>query len=169
MLGKALVLQRCRSHRSRNVTDKLPEDERETVRRQLWRAWLTEDADQARARLEGLARRLELRGHGDAAASVRDDLEDTIALNRLGVSAKLARLLGTTNVIESPFAQCKDLTRGRVKRWRHGEQAERWAVLGLVKAEASFHLFANPDDLAALAMALLMPAEPHAKPRAPAA
>jgi hypothetical protein len=35
-----------------------------------------------------------------------------------------------------PFAQCKDLTRSRVKRWRHGEQVERWAVLGLANAEA---------------------------------
>lgn len=38
VFGEALVLQRCRAHRSRNVTDKLPEDARETVRRQLWRA-----------------------------------------------------------------------------------------------------------------------------------
>jgi hypothetical protein len=104
---------------------------------------MTEDADQAKARLEGLVRRLELKGHREAGASVRDDLEDTIALNRLGVNRNLARLLGTTNVIESPFAQCEDLTRRRVKRWRQGEQAERWAILGLAKAEASFHLFAS--------------------------
>ncbi|MCL6596926.1 MAG: transposase [Firmicutes bacterium] len=169
VFGKALVLQRCRSHRGRNITDKLPEGEREGVRRQLWRAWMTEDAEQAKARLEGLARRLELKGHRDAAASVRDDLEDTIALNRLGVSPNLARLLGTTNVIESPFALCKDLTRGRVKRWRHSEQAERWAILGLAKAEASFGRFATAHDLAALAKALAMPAESHTRPRAPAA
>ena len=108
VFGRALVLQRCRAHRGRNVTDKLPEDEREEVRRQLWRAWRTEDADQAKARLQGLAGRLELKGYGGAAASVRDDLEDTIALHRLGVSPRLARLLGTSNIIESPFAQCKD-------------------------------------------------------------
>jgi hypothetical protein len=42
-----------------------------------------------------------MQGHGDAAGSVRADLEDTIAVNRLGLGPHLARLLGTTNVIES--------------------------------------------------------------------
>jgi hypothetical protein len=49
VFGKTLVLQRCRSHRGRSITDKLPEGEREEVRRQLWRAGMTEDADQAKA------------------------------------------------------------------------------------------------------------------------
>jgi hypothetical protein len=105
----------------------------------------------------------------EAAASVHDDLEDTIALHRLGVSRNLARLLGTTNVIESTFSQCETLAGGWVKRWRHGDQAARWAILGLAKAEASFHLFASSGELAALAMALRMPTEPQTKPRAPAA
>jgi hypothetical protein len=51
---------------------------------------MSEDAEQARARLEGLAGRLELKGYDEATANVRDDQEDTIALNRLGVSPRLA-------------------------------------------------------------------------------
>jgi putative transposase len=160
VFGEALVLQRCRAHRSRNVTDKLPEDERETVRRQLWRAWMTEDPDQAKARLEGLAGRLEMAGHGDAAGSVRDDLEDTIAVNRLGLGQELGRLLATTNVIESTFSQCETLAGGRVKRWRHGEQAERWVAQGLAMAEASYRPFATPQDLAVLAQALARTSSP---------
>ena len=58
VFGQALIAVRCRSHKSRNVTEKLPGSERERVRRQLWRAWMTKDADQARARLEGLCGRL---------------------------------------------------------------------------------------------------------------
>src|SRR5579875_960750 len=166
VFGEALVLQRCRAHRCRNVTDKVPEDERETVRRQLWRAWMTEDPDQAKARLEGLAGRLEMQGHGDAAGSVRADLEDTIALNRLGLGPHLARLLGTTNVIESTFSQCETLAGGRVKRWRHGEQVERWVAQGLAMAEASFHPFATPREMAALARALAQHPSPAEQPAA---
>jgi len=166
VFGEALVLQRCRAHRARNITDKLPEDAREAVRRQLWRAWMTEDPDQAKARLEGLASRLEVEGHGDAAGSVRDDLEDTIAVNRLGVRAELQRLLGTTNVIESAFSQCETLAGGRVKRWRHGEQTERWVAQGLAMAEESFRVFATPRDLAVLAQALALKPSPAEQPTA---
>lgn len=83
------------------MTDKQPEGEREAARRQPWRAWMTEDPDQAKARLEGLAGRLVLKGYDDAAGSVRDDLEDTTALSRLGVNPGPTRLLGTMNAIES--------------------------------------------------------------------
>ena len=55
------------------------------------------------------------------------------------------------------------MTRRRVKRWHHGEQAERWAALGLAKAEASFGRFATPADLAALAKLLAMPPQPDAQ------
>ena len=58
---------------------------------------MTEASDHAKARLAGLAGRLEMAGHRDVAGSVRDDLGDTIALNRLGASPDLARLLGTAN------------------------------------------------------------------------
>ncbi|MCL6595362.1 MAG: transposase [Firmicutes bacterium] len=162
VFGEALVLQRCRAHRARNVTDKLPEEEREAVRRQLWRAWMTDNPDQAKARLEGLAGRLEIKGHRDAARSVRDALEDTIAVNRLGISHELARRLGTTNAIESAFSQCEALAGGRVKRWRHGGQVERWVAQGLAMAEASFHPFATAREMAELARALAkhpLPAE----------
>lgn len=169
VFGEALVPQRCRAHRLRNVTERLPEEERQAVRHQLWRAWMTEDPDQAKARLEGLAGRPELKGYDDAATSVRDDLEDTIALNRLGVSPGLARLLGTHNVTESTFSQCKNLTRRRVKRWHHDAQAERWAVTGLARAEASLHRFASPGELATLAKLLAWPRHPDAIQSPPAA
>ena len=50
-----------------------------------------------------------------------------------------------------------------MKRWHHGEQAERWAALGLAQAEASFGRFAPPADLAALAKLLAMPPQPDAQ------
>lgn len=102
--------------------------------------------------------------HADAAGSVRDDLEDTIARNRLRVSPNLARLLSTTNVIESTFSQCETLAGGRVKRWRHGEQAERWVAQGLAMAEASFRPFATPREMAVLARAPAQHPSPAQQP-----
>lgn len=114
---------------------------------------MTDNPDQAKARLDGLAGRLEVQGHGDAATSVRDDLEDTIAVNRLRISHELARRLSTTNAIESAFSQCETLAGSRVKRWRHGGQVERWVAQGLAMAEASFHPFATAREMAELARA----------------
>jgi putative transposase len=59
--GKAL-LQRCRRHKERNVTDHLPEAEQLLVLRQLRAAWAEPDPDRATAALEALARGLAASG-----------------------------------------------------------------------------------------------------------
>jgi putative transposase len=71
--SKALI-QRCRQHKERNVTDHLPEAERPLVQRRLRAAWANPDPDQAKAELEQLARSLDHKRPG-AAASLREGLE----------------------------------------------------------------------------------------------
>jgi transposase-like protein len=87
--------------------------------------------------LKTTARWLE-RLNPDAAASLREGMEETLTVIRLGVPELLRRTLATTNPIESAFSVAENVTR-RVKRWREGDMRQRWCVAGLLRAENKFH------------------------------
>ena len=61
--------------------------------------------------------------HPDAAASLREGLEETFTINRLELSASLRLCLATTNVIESPHSGVRMRTR-RVSRWKDGQMVQ---------------------------------------------
>jgi putative transposase len=84
----------------------------------------------------GLTRRARA-GHPEAAASLREGLEETLTVVRLGVSAVLRRTLATTNPIESALSVTRRVT-ARVTRWRDGDMRKRWCAAGLLRAEAKF-------------------------------
>ena len=77
------------------------------------------------------------RGDADQ-ASLREGLEETLTVVRLGVSAVLRRTLATTNPIESALSVTRRVT-ARVTRWRDGDMRKRWCTAGLLRAEAKFH------------------------------
>ncbi|HSK91375.1 MAG TPA: transposase [Euzebyales bacterium] len=54
--GSLAVIQRCRRHKERNVTDHLPEAERPLVQRKLRAAWAKPTVAEAKADLDALAR-----------------------------------------------------------------------------------------------------------------
>jgi hypothetical protein len=64
-------------------------------------------------------------------------LEETLTLHRLQVPVELWKTLRSTNVIESAFSIVRKVCRN-VKRWRPGNQIERWVGSGLVVAENQF-------------------------------
>ena len=99
VFGEAPV-QRCVRHKERNVTDHLPERERPLVKQRLRRAWALDDHARALEQLRQLARELDHRYPG-AAGSLREGLEETLTLTRLGVSGSLKRTLESTNPCES--------------------------------------------------------------------
>ena len=74
----------------------------------------------------------------DAAASLREGMEETLTVVRLGVPELLRKTLATTNPIESAFSVAENVTR-RVKRWRDGDMRKRWCIAGLMRAESKFH------------------------------
>jgi putative transposase len=79
-------------------------------------------------------------GHGqlaDAAASLREGLEETLTVVRLGVSESLRRTLATTNPIASALSITRRVT-ARVTRWRDGDMRKRWCAAGLLQAESKF-------------------------------
>jgi transposase-like protein len=152
VFGAKALIQRCRRHKERNVTDHLPEAERPLVQRRLRAAWTLGDADQARAELEQLARSLDRRRPG-AAASLREGLEQTLTVTRLGVGGKLLQTVESTNPMESMIEIVRDHA-GRVKRWSSGEMALRWAAAGMLAAEGQFRRVKGYQELPQLALAL---------------
>jgi putative transposase len=152
VFGPKALIQRCRQHKERNVTDHLPEAERPLVQRRLRAAWALTDADQAKAELEQLARSLDRQRPG-AAASLREGLELTLTVTRLGVGGKLLQTVASTNPMESMIEIIRDHA-GRVKRWSSGEMALRWAAAGMLAAQGQFRRVKGYQELPQLALAL---------------
>jgi len=75
--------------------------------------------------------------HPSAARSLEEGMEETLAVHKLGEPDQLRRTLASTNVIESAFSIVETACRN-VKRWRDGDQIERWAGSGLLVAERQF-------------------------------
>src|SRR6476646_7584149 len=72
-----------------------------------------------------------------AARSLEEGLEETLTVHKLRVPDQLRRTLASTNVIESAFSIVETVCRN-VKRWRSGDQIERWVGSGLLVAERQF-------------------------------
>ncbi len=64
-------------------------------------------------------------------------MEETLTVHKLRVPDQLRRTLACTNVIESAFSIVETVCRN-VKRWRAGDQMERWVGSGLLTAERQF-------------------------------
>ena len=163
VFGAGTPVQRCIRHKERNVEGHLPERERPWVRRKLRSAWADPDHGRALASLEALARQLET-SHPGAAASLREGMEETLTLTRLGVSGSLKAVLHSTNPVES-MIEIVRTTQRNVKRWRSGEMALRWTAAGMLEAERQFRRVVGYRDLPKLVAAIER--EQHTKGEAP--
>jgi putative transposase len=152
VFGEHALVHRCHRHKERNVTDLLPEADRDRVRGRLRTAWALADAELARQRLELLASELD-RSWPDAAGSLREGMEETLTLMRLGIDGQLAKTLGSTNPIES-MIEIVRLTQRNVKRWRDGDMRKRWTAAGMLVAEQQFRRVIGYRDLAKLVIAI---------------
>ena len=152
VFGNKAQIQRCRRHKERNVLDHLPEAERPLVQRKLRAAWANPDPTQAHTELEALARALEKKRPG-ATASLREGLQATLTVTRLGITGSLLKTVESTNPVESMIAIVRDHSR-RVKRWSSGEMALRWAAAGMLAAEGQFRRVKGFRQLPQLAIAL---------------
>jgi transposase-like protein len=130
------VIQRCQEHKIRNVRDRLPEKLRSLVQRRMREAYHAESALAAEAKLTSLAKELD-KTHPGAAASLREGLQETLAVLRLGVPPTLARTLRSTNPIESMISICRNHSTN-VKHWLDGQMALRWCAAGMVEATRQF-------------------------------
>jgi transposase-like protein len=145
-------VQRCIRHKERNVLDHLPERDRPAVKARLRRAWASDNHALALDALQTLASELG-HSHPGAAASLREGLEETLTLTRLGTRGQLKKTLASTNPIESMIEIIRRTSRN-VKRWQSGDMCLRWTAAGMLEAETQFHRIAGYSDLAKLALAV---------------
>jgi len=164
VLGIDTPVQRCLRHKERNVCDHLPERDRPAVKKRLRSAWKLDDHAVALERLRALAGELD-RSHPGAAGSLREGLEETLTLQRLGIRGSLKQTLASTNPCES-MIECVRRSSRNVKRWQSGEMALRWTAAGMLEAERQFRRIIGYRDLAKLAVAIERDIARHRQPDA---
>jgi transposase-like protein len=134
--GDLAIIQRCRVHKQRNVTEHLPKSMQATVQQSMRQAYKMRDAVKAKRLLLNLAAKLE-NDYPGAAGSLREGLEETLSVNAMGLPVELERALVVTNAIENLFSSIRTIS-GRVKRWTGGKMVLRWSAAGLLEAEKKF-------------------------------
>ena len=134
--GEAAFIQRCQVHKKRNVVDHLPDEHKADVKKKVQNAYAMSEYSDAKRALEKLHREL-MDLNPSAARSLEEGMEETLTVHRLRVPDQLRRTLSCTNVIESAFSIVETVCRN-VKRWRPGDQIERWVGSGLLVAERQF-------------------------------
>ena len=152
VFGEYALVQRCQVHKKRNVLDHLPEGAKPHVRAAMQQAYALEDADKAKDKLERLARSLDEQ-HPSAAASLREGLDETLTVMRLGLGRTLRKSLATTNPIESTLSTVRRVSR-RVTRWQSGTMALRWVLAGMMEAEKTWRRLMGKAEMPKLVTAL---------------
>jgi transposase-like protein len=152
VLGVHTPVQRCIRHKERNVLGHLPERDRPLVRRRLRAAWALDDHDRALDQLRVLVDEL-ARSHPGAAASLREGMQETLTVTRLGIRGRLKKTLASTNPCESMIETVRRTSRN-VKRWKNGDMCLRWTAAGMLEAEQQFRKIIGFNDLAKLATAV---------------
>ena len=149
--GDAAKVQRCRIHKIRNVTERLPKDKAQQVRWVMTQAFKLDKA-KGKDKLKSLARQLQAQ-HPDAAASALEGLDEMFTITELGITGELARCLATTNVIESPNSIVRRVS-GRVTNYKDAQMALRWTAAGFLEAEKSFRKLRGHAQIKSLINAL---------------
>jgi transposase-like protein len=152
VFGEHALVHRCHRHKERNVTDLPPERDRDTVRTRIRAAWSLTDPLLAEQRLQLLASELD-QTWPDAAGSLREGIDDTLTLMRLGITGNLATTLSSTNPCES-MIEIVRYTQRNVKRWQDGDMRKRWTAAGMLVAEQQFRRIIGYRDLATLVIAI---------------
>lgn len=158
IFGATALIHRCHQHKRRNVIEHLPETLHASVGRALNDAWQSKDADLAKRQIERLANSL-AKDHPGATASLREGLDDTLTLIRLGIDDALYRTLRTTNPIENLNGLIGHHTRN-VKRWRDGQMVLRWIATSLNQASRGFRAVRGYRDMKQLIAALAQATSP---------
>src|SRR5438270_2137417 len=134
--GRDTPIQRCQIHKARNITERLPKALQAPVRRALRQAWELDDAAKAERLLRNLARTLEPRAPG-AAAAILEGLDEILTVVRLGLPRELRRSLACTNIVENILGSVRRVCRN-VKRWRNADMALRWTAAAMLEAAKGF-------------------------------
>ena len=153
VFGDRAIVQRCQVHKARNVRGHLSESRRPYVAKQMRDTYASTNATTAKKKLLQLASWLESNGEDSAAASLREGLDETLTVLKLGLPKTLCRSFSTTNAIENMNGSLRRLARN-VKRWRDESMIRRWVALGVVEAAKRFRRVKGHKNMPSLGAAL---------------
>lgn len=150
--GGQAVIQRCQVHKLRNVQSYVPDHHWPDVRAAIRKAYGEPNYTRAKRMLERTARWLD-RLNPHAGASLREGLDETLTVTRLGLTGRLRATFASTNIVEGTFSRVRTMT-GRVKRWRGGSMRQRWCATALLAAEGKFRAVRGCLEMTRLLLAL---------------
>lgn len=152
VFGKRAIIQRCQVHKRRNVVDHLPETMKKPIGRAMSTAYRCGNAERAKRLLSALARQLDKK-HPSAAASLREGLDETLTVMRLGLVSALERTLSTTDSIELVNSRIRKTTHN-VTKWNGGTMVLRWLAVALDEAAKTFRRLRGHKGISRLVAAL---------------
>jgi len=152
VFGEFNLTQRCQWHKREDVVSYLGEEQKDSFRGKLQRAYSEPDYVNAKRRL--LEIRDELRKiNRSAANSLEEGLEETLTIHRLGLVEELGRSFTTTNLIENLNSRLASYLR-RIKHWVNPEMKSRWVATALFEIEGRMRRVNNYKKLHLLRAAL---------------
>jgi transposase-like protein len=131
--SKRALVQRCQWHKRENVLGYMSKSKQAIERKRLQHAYNRPDYEEALRALVKLHVELEDRNQS-AAASLKEGLEETLTLHRLGLYGVLGCSLKTTNCLESVNALVEERC-AKVDYWKNSSQRQRWLATALIDIE----------------------------------
>jgi putative transposase len=153
VFGDRAVMQRCQVHKARNLKSHVSKKRWSYVKPMLNEAYRSATFATAKKKLQQLLSWLERNGEESAASSLKEGLDETLTVLRLGLSGALCRTFATTNPIENLNGTIRRVHRN-VKRWRGESMIRRWVALGIAEAAQRFRSIRGYKSMPELMAAL---------------
>jgi transposase-like protein len=150
--GKYCLIQRCTWHKRENVVSYLNEKDGEYYRFRLQSAYREPTYQEAKSKLMAILNELEKKNRS-AANSLREGMEETLTIHRLGLAVELGKSLTTTNSIENVNSKLARYLR-KIKHWKSPDMMARWIAMGLIEVESRLRRIDNYKKLYLLRNAL---------------
>lgn len=152
VFGKEAIVQRCQWHKRENVLSYLKDSDKEKYRKKLSNAYSTEDYHGAMYKLESIIDELKPINIY-ASNSLKEGLEETLTIHRMGLKASFGKSFSTTNIIENLNSQLRKYI-GRVKYWKTSDQRQRWVACALLEVEKRMRKVDNYSNLYEMKLAI---------------
>ncbi len=154
VFGRYGVVQRCQWHKRENIVSYLPKKLQTKYRQKLQAAYELDDYKKARAALLSIKRELRLLNES-AVSSLEEGFEESLSVQRLGLSRELRRSLKTSNIIESILSQVASKM-NKVDYWKNSNQKHPWIASALLAIEPKLNRISGYRQLKTLRTALQM-------------
>ena len=152
VFGNKAIVQRCQWHKRKNILSYLPKSNQEYFKRKLQDAYEQDSYAKAKRKLKKIYKELKLINM-DAANSLKEGLEETLTLHKLGVFHIIGKSFKTTNCIENLNRGVRDRL-GRVCKWKNSDHRRRWLASALIDMEPRFNLVEGYKKLPSLRRAM---------------